>query len=81
MMILVFFIIRDYEPYFDVLPIIAGLNQSLFWSGTYELAGLLSCMCSTGADLVSSSNTPSSAIINDIGYISWCGNTSNQISQ
>ena len=64
-----------------MLPIIAGPNQNLFWSGTYELAGLVSCMCSTVADLVSSANTPSSAIINDIGNIKWCGNTSNQISQ
>lgn len=63
----------DYVNYFKILPIISNANESLFWSGTYELSGLLSCMCSSGANLVSSSNTPSSAIINDIGDINWCG--------
>ena len=63
----------DYEPYFDVLPIEVEENQSLFWSGTFELVDLVSCMCSTGADVVSSANTPSSEIINQLGDINWCG--------
>jgi hypothetical protein len=65
----------DYDGYFDVLPIEVEPSQNLFWSGVLELVGMVSCMCSTGANVVSSTNTPSSAIFNGIGDVSWCGTT------
>ena len=65
----------DYDGYFEVLPIVVGRSQSLFWSGVLELVGMVSCMCSSGANVVSSANTPSSAIFNGIGNINWCGTT------
>ena len=65
----------DYVDYFQVIPIEVERNQNLFWSGVLELVGMVSCMCSTGANVVSSTNTPSSAIINSIGSINWCGTT------
>ena len=65
----------DYVNYFQVLPIEVERNQNLFWSGVLELVGMVSCMCSTGADVVSSTNTPSSAIFNSIGSVNWCGTT------
>ena len=67
----------DYAGYFGVLPIEAGSSQSLFWSGTEELVEMVACMCPTGADVVSSANTPSSQIINSLGRVHWCGTTSN----
>ena len=68
----------DYISYIEVLPIGVGPNQSLFWSGTFELVELVSCMCATGADVISSANTPSSEIINNIDNLrSWCGTTDN----
>ena len=70
---IIFTICSDYDNYFNVLEIEAQPDQSLFWSGTFELVGLVSCMCSTGADVVSSRNTPSSTIFNNIGRINWCG--------
>lgn len=66
----------NYQGYFSVLPITSSPDESLFWSGTHELVGLVSCMCySSGMPLVSSLTAPSSAIINDMGNINWCGNT------
>ena len=67
----------DYDGYFQALPIEVGRSQNLFWSGVLELVGMVSCMCSTGANVVSSTNTPSSAIFNGVGDEYWCGTTSN----
>ena len=69
----------DYINYFNLLPIKVQPNQNLFWSGVFELVAVISCRCPTGADVVSSANTPSSAIIDNIGLINWCG-TSNVTS-
>ena len=70
-----FLVGSDYDRYFEVLPIVVGRSQSLFWSGVLELVEMVSCMCSGGANVVSSANTPSSAIFNGIGNINWCGTT------
>ena len=70
----------NYGGYFDELPIEAGRSESLFWSGTQELVEMVACMCPTGANVISSANTPSSQIINEIGNVYWCGTTSNSSS-
>lgn len=70
-----FLVGSDYDDYFEVLPIESGRSQNLFWSGVLELVGMVSCMCSSGANVVSSANTSSSAIFNGIGNIYWCGTT------
>ena len=70
-----FLVGSDYDGYFRVLPIESGRSQNLFWSGVLELVGMVSCMCSSGANVISSANTPSSAIFNGIGNIYWCGTT------
>ena len=49
-------------------------NQSLFWSGTFQVVNIISMMNSAGVKLVSSTNAPASAIINNLGLdVSWCG--------
>ena len=70
-------ICSDYDSYFQGMPIEVGRNQNLFWSGVLELVGMVSCMCSSGADVVASTNTPSSKIFNGIGDEQWCGTTDN----
>lgn len=47
--------------------------MSLFWSKTSSLVNLLSMMDAMGVNVVSSFNTPASAIFNRMGPISWCG--------
>ena len=64
---------RDYAEYFQVIPIETNPNQNLFWSGTFKLVDGVS----EGANLVSSSNTPSAAIVNDLGRVYWCGHEGN----
>ena len=66
---------RDYQAYFNTLPITAGVNSSLFWSGTFPVVDVVSNRPNpTGAVVYSSANEPSSAIINDLGYgVNWCG--------
>lgn len=75
----VLYICSDYSQYFDVLPITVDRDLSLFWSGAIELVDMVSCMCSTGANVISSLNTPSSAIISNIGMINWCGQASGML--
>ena len=67
----------DYDAYFDTLPIFAGYDQSLFWSGTFDIVSVIS-QNDLGVTVVSSANTPSAEIINSIddrteGYLDWCG--------
>ena len=73
---------RDYRPYFNRLPGLShNRDNTLFWSRTPELVKLLSCMCATGANVMSSANIPSTAIINgdeeSVGTdeLRWCGTT------
>lgn len=58
-----------------VLPIQANEDQSLFWSGTYSIVEVVSTQPNpAGAVVYSSTNEPSSAIINNLGYgVNWCG--------
>ena len=66
---------RDYQSYFDSIPIQAGPNQSLFWSKTFSIVEMVSTQPNPAGVLVhSSTNEPSSAVINDLGYDTyWCG--------
>ena len=69
-------VVSDYDGYFEVLPIeVPERSQNLFWSGVLELVEMVSCMYSSGANVVSSANTPSSAIFNGIRTVYWCGTT------
>lgn len=78
--VLIFLVVlccSDYDAYFDTLPIFAGNDQSLFWSGTLDIVSVIS-QNDLGATVVSSTNTPSAAIINGVddrteGYLDWCG--------
>ena len=72
------YVSSDYDPYFEVLPIVAGPSQSLFWSGTFPIMNVISNN-DLGATVVSSANADSSEIINKIDdemeeSLSWCGN-------
>ena len=55
--------------YFKVVPIVTNANQNLFWSGTMTLIEGVT----KSADMVTSFNSPSGAIINDMGNVNWCG--------
>lgn len=69
-------ICSDYQPYFDVIPVVAGPNQSLFWSHTFNIVEQVSSN-TQGVTVVSSTNTPSGAVANSIGPTAyWCGNAS-----
>ena len=52
-----------------LFQILANPNQNLFWSGTMTLIEGIT----KSADMITSFNTPSGAIINDMGNINWCG--------
>ena len=68
---------RNYDPYFSILPVEAGPNQSLFWFGTYSIVKTIS-KNNLGVTVMSSANEQSSEIINLIGEDIketpfWCG--------
>ena len=70
-------VFSSYLPYFNELPITAAANQTLFWSGTYAIMAVVS-ENQGGTVVVSSANTPSAMIINNIPppagtYLTWCG--------
>ena len=62
----------DYNPFFDVLPVVTDVGETLFWSRTSELVMLVSMM-SQSAMIQSSYNLPTPTIINSLGDICWCG--------
>ncbi|XP_064407201.1 ADP-ribosyl cyclase/cyclic ADP-ribose hydrolase 2-like [Halichondria panicea] len=72
---------QSYFPYFQYFGTSNSSDTSLFWTQTPELVEMLSCMCASGANIVSSANEPSTAIINNIErrvseVVRWCGTTS-----
>ncbi len=72
---------RSYLPYFQYLSTPNVTNASLFWTQTPELVEMLSCMCASGANIVSSANEAPTAIVNNIerrldSVVRWCGTTS-----
>jgi hypothetical protein len=75
----------DYCPYLEALPIIAAPSQSLFWSGTFSIVGVIS-KNDLGATVVSSANADASEIINYIeskaeGWLNWCGRKYSEFRQ
>ena len=70
-----FFFCSNYESYFNVLPVDALRDQSLFWSRTSSLVEILSMM-NAMVNVVSSANSIPSEAINNIpieGQLNWCG--------
>ncbi|XP_064382740.1 ADP-ribosyl cyclase/cyclic ADP-ribose hydrolase-like isoform X2 [Halichondria panicea] len=71
---------KNYEDYFDMFPITTKMDTFLFWSGTMDLLGMLSCMCDA-ADVFSAANYPPIAIMGSIAEqlgmmmaeLRWCG--------
>ncbi len=80
-MFLILFILTllfsDYNPYYDVLPIQAEKDQSLFWSGTFPVVSQLSQI--QEASIVSSQNTAAGNILTDFKMpnLCWCSAESN----
>ena len=69
----------SYAAYFDLIPIEAMADQSLFWSKTMSLVAVVSMMNAMGVNVVSALNADVSVIINRIGNISWCGTENGEL--
>lgn len=80
--VLIFF--SDYTLYFKDLPINSLGNQTLFWSGTFDMVAQIS-KNKMGVIVVSSANADASLIINNIQKQTdttpyWCGKKGGKLS-